>query len=44
MQVMQNGGPVDLVFQWIAGSEAANRAFGVISLLLDEAPMRRSRP
>ncbi|MGH6823112.1 MAG: ethanolamine ammonia-lyase subunit EutB, partial [Methylocella sp.] len=37
MQVMERGGPVDLVFQSIAGSEAANRAFGVNLALLDEA-------
>ena len=35
--VMNRGGPVDLVFQSIAGSEAANRAFGVNLALLDEA-------
>src|SRR5208282_1914993 len=37
LQVMNRGGPVDLVFQSIAGSEAANRAFGVSLALLDEA-------
>ncbi|MCI0598522.1 MAG: ethanolamine ammonia-lyase subunit EutB [Beijerinckiaceae bacterium] len=37
LQVMDQGGPVDLVFQSIAGSEAANRAFGVDLALLDEA-------
>jgi ethanolamine ammonia-lyase large subunit len=31
------GAPVDLVFQSIAGTEAANRAFGVSLALLDEA-------
>jgi ethanolamine ammonia-lyase large subunit len=31
------GAPVDLVFQSIAGTEAANRAFGVSLSLLDEA-------
>ena len=31
------GAPVDLVFQSIAGSEAANRAFGIDLRLLDEA-------
>jgi ethanolamine ammonia-lyase large subunit len=31
------GAPVDLVFQSIAGTEAANRAFGVDLALLDEA-------
>ncbi len=37
LQVMEQRGPVDLVFQSIAGSEAANRAFGVNLALLDEA-------
>jgi ethanolamine ammonia-lyase large subunit len=37
MQVLERGGPVDLVFQSIAGSEAANRAFGVDLKLLGEA-------
>jgi ethanolamine ammonia-lyase large subunit len=34
---MARGGPVDLVFQSIAGSEAANASFGVSLALLDEA-------
>ncbi len=37
LQVMNRAGPVDLVFQSIAGSEAANQAFGVSLALLDEA-------
>src|SRR5215213_8885621 len=37
LDVMNRGGPVDLVFQSIAGSEAANRAFGVSLSILDEA-------
>jgi len=37
MQAMQQGAPVDLVFQSIAGTEAANRSFGVSLALLDEA-------
>ena len=37
LQVMARGGPVDLVFQSIAGSEAANASFGVSLSLLDEA-------
>jgi ethanolamine ammonia-lyase large subunit len=37
LQVMEQGGLVDLVFQSIAGSEAANLAFGVNLALLDEA-------
>ncbi|MES3020501.1 MAG: ethanolamine ammonia-lyase subunit EutB [Pseudomonadota bacterium] len=34
---INRGAPVDLVFQSIAGSEAANRAFGIDLQLLDEA-------
>lgn len=37
MQAMRNGAPVDLVFQSIAGTEAANRSFGIDLKLLDEA-------
>jgi len=37
MQAMQLGAPVDLVFQSIAGSEAANRSFGITLSVLDEA-------
>ncbi len=37
MQVMRRGAPVDLVFQSIAGTEAANRSFGVNLGMLDEA-------
>jgi ethanolamine ammonia-lyase large subunit len=37
LQVMARGGPVDLVFQSIAGSEAASASFGVSLALLDEA-------
>jgi ethanolamine ammonia-lyase large subunit len=37
LEVIEKRGPVDLVFQSIAGSEAANRAFGVSLSLLDEA-------
>ena len=37
MQAMARGAPVDLVFQSIAGTEAANRSFGVNLALLDEA-------
>ncbi|MBL8299243.1 MAG: ethanolamine ammonia-lyase subunit EutB [Rhodanobacteraceae bacterium] len=37
MQAMALGAPVDLVFQSIAGTEAANRAFGIDLKLLDEA-------
>ena len=37
MRALNNGAPVDLIFQSIAGTEAANRAFGVNLTLLDEA-------
>jgi ethanolamine ammonia-lyase large subunit len=37
MQAMRRGAPVDLVFQSIAGTEAANRSFGVNLGMLDEA-------
>jgi ethanolamine ammonia-lyase large subunit len=37
MEAMRRGAPVDLVFQSIAGTEAANRAFGINLALLDEA-------
>ncbi len=37
LEAMSLGAPVDLLFQSIAGTEAANRAFGVSLSLLDEA-------
>jgi ethanolamine ammonia-lyase large subunit len=37
MQLMQRGSPVDLVFQSIAGTEAANRSFGINLKLLQDA-------
>jgi ethanolamine ammonia-lyase large subunit len=37
MQLMAQGVPVDLVFQSIAGTEAANRSFGVDLAMLAEA-------
>jgi ethanolamine ammonia-lyase large subunit len=37
MAAIQRGAPVDLVFQSIAGTEAANKSFGVNLALLDEA-------
>src|SRR4051812_5422021 len=37
LDVMNRGGPADLGFQSIAGSEAANRAFGASPAILDEA-------
>ncbi len=37
IQAIEAGAPVDLVFQSIAGTEAANRSFGVTLALLKEA-------
>ncbi|HEY2526486.1 MAG TPA: ethanolamine ammonia-lyase subunit EutB, partial [Xanthobacteraceae bacterium] len=37
LEIMACGGPVDLVFQSIAGTQAANRGFGVDLALLREA-------
>ncbi len=37
MRAMEEGAPLDLVFQSIAGSEAANRSFGIDLALLREA-------
>ena len=37
MQALERGAPMDLMFQSIAGSEKANRGFGVDVKLLDEA-------
>jgi len=37
MEALRRGAPVDVVFQSIAGTEAANRAFGVSLGMLDEA-------
>jgi ethanolamine ammonia-lyase large subunit len=37
LQAIEQGAPVDLVFQSIAGTEAANRSFGVSLTLLAEA-------
>ncbi|MCX6938011.1 MAG: ethanolamine ammonia-lyase subunit EutB [Verrucomicrobia bacterium] len=37
LQAMQRGAPVDLVFQSIAGTQAANQSFGVSLALLGEA-------
>jgi ethanolamine ammonia-lyase large subunit len=37
MEAMRRGAPLDLCFQSIAGSEGANRNFGVSIALLDEA-------
>ncbi len=37
MQAMERGAPVDLVFQSVAGTEAANRGFGISLALLQDA-------
>ena len=37
LDLMRRGAPVDLVFQSIAGTEAANRSFGVNLAILEEA-------
>ena len=37
LRIIEAGGPVDLVFQSIAGTEAANRSFGVDLAVLAEA-------
>lgn len=37
MEAMRRGAPVDLLFQSIAGTEAANRSFGITLAMLDEA-------
>ncbi|MFZ1937596.1 MAG: ethanolamine ammonia-lyase subunit EutB [Terracidiphilus sp.] len=37
IEALSRGAPVDLLFQSIAGTEAANRSFGVSLSLLDEA-------
>jgi len=37
LQLMRESAPVDLVFQSIAGSEAANKSFGIDLALLEEA-------
>ncbi len=37
MRAVERGAPVDLVFQSIGGTEAANRSFGVNATLLQEA-------
>jgi ethanolamine ammonia-lyase large subunit len=37
MQALRRGAPIDLVFQSIAGTEAANASFGTSLALLDEA-------
>ena len=37
LQAIERGAPVDLVFQSVAGTEAANRSFGISLKLLEEA-------
>ncbi len=42
IEAMHRGAPVDLVFQSIGGTEAANTSFGVTLAMLREAARRRS--
>ena len=44
MQAMQQGAPLDLLFQSIAGTEAANASFGITLSLLEEGHARLSIP
>lgn len=37
LKAVQQGAPADLIFQSIAGTEAANRSFGITAQLLEEA-------
>ncbi|WP_144555096.1 ethanolamine ammonia-lyase subunit EutB [Bacillus sp. X1(2014)] len=37
MKAVQQGAPADMIFQSIAGTEAANRSFGISASLLEEA-------
>lgn len=37
MKAVEQGAPADMIFQSIAGTEAANRSFGISASLLDEA-------
>lgn len=37
MKAIEQGAPADMIFQSIAGTEAANRSFGIDAKLLDEA-------
>ncbi|WP_339149873.1 MULTISPECIES: ethanolamine ammonia-lyase subunit EutB [unclassified Sutcliffiella] len=37
MKAMKQGAPADMIFQSIAGTEAANRSFGITASLLEEA-------
>lgn len=37
MKAIEQGAPADMIFQSIAGTEAANRSFGISAALLDEA-------
>jgi ethanolamine ammonia-lyase large subunit len=43
LRTIERGAPVDLVFQSIAGTEAANRSFGVDLALLARRARRRCR-
>ncbi|WP_042355562.1 ethanolamine ammonia-lyase subunit EutB [Bacillus rubiinfantis] len=37
MKAIEQGAPADMIFQSIAGTEAANRSFGITAALLEEA-------
>lgn len=37
MKAIEQGAPADMIFQSIAGTEAANKSFGITASLLDEA-------
>ncbi|KML37357.1 ethanolamine ammonia-lyase subunit EutB [Cytobacillus firmus] len=37
MKAIEHGAPADMIFQSIAGTEAANRSFGITASLLEEA-------
>lgn len=39
LQAMERNAPVDIVFQSVAGTEAANKSFGISLSLLDEAKL-----
>ena len=43
LQALERGAPIDLVFQSIAGTEAANASFGVSLAMLRRSPRRRAR-
>jgi len=44
MEALRRGAPLDLLFQSVGGTAAANRAFGVSLDLLDEADSPHKAP